>query len=205
MKIVFYFSPMSSATRVHWALEELGVQYERQRVNLSAGEQRRPEFLALNPNGKVPLLVVEGQPIFESLAQLLYLAETYGVDQGLYPKHGPARTEALKWMCWGSVSLYEAMMRLMRNTSDRFPAEQRNDQAGAAARKDLADLFGILDRHLADKAYLLGSEFSLADVALATWPPYLGRLGVDLTAFKHIHAWVGRCMSRPALGRVLAG
>jgi glutathione S-transferase len=80
MGIVFYYTPMSSATRVHWALEELGVPYDKVKIDLAKGEQKKPEFLKLNPNGKVPLLVVDGQPVFESLAMLLYLGDTYGVD-----------------------------------------------------------------------------------------------------------------------------
>src|SRR6266516_4392854 len=79
MGIVFYYTPMSSATRVLWALEELGVPFDKVKVDLSKGEQRQPEFLKLNPNGKVPTMVIDGQPVFESLAMLLHLGETYGV------------------------------------------------------------------------------------------------------------------------------
>src|SRR5262245_42256389 len=121
MSMTFYFKPMSSATRVHWALEELGVPYERVKLALD-GDQRKPEFLALNPNGKVPLLVVDGVPIFESLAQLLYLGETYGVDKDLFPKPGVARAEAFKWMCWASVSVHDAIVRVIKN-GERVPED----------------------------------------------------------------------------------
>ena len=92
MSLTFYYTPMSSATRVHWALEELGVPYEKVKMDLAAGDQRKPEYLALNPNGKVPLLVGDGTPIFESLAILLHLGETYGVEKGLFPAPGLERT-----------------------------------------------------------------------------------------------------------------
>ena len=80
MSLVYYYSPMSSAVRVTWAIEELDVVCERVLVDFRKGETKTPDFLKLNPNGKVPLLIVDGHPIFESLAILVYLGETYGVS-----------------------------------------------------------------------------------------------------------------------------
>jgi glutathione S-transferase len=205
MGIVFYYTPMSSATRVQWALEELGLPYDRVRVDLASGEQRKPEFLKLNPNGKVPVMVVDGQPVFESLAMLLYLAETYGVDKRLFPAPGAERLEAFKWMAWGSVSFTEVMMRLLRNTSDRFPAEQRNAAAAEAARTELGKLLHILDDHLASRQFLLGDSFTLADCAVAANAGFVARLGVDLAPHQHLGGWIGRCSSRPAFGRAMQG
>src|SRR4051812_47245200 len=155
MSLKFYYTPMSSATRIHWALEELGVSYDKIKVDLAAGDQRKPEYLALNPNGKVPLLVVDDAPIFESLAIVLYLGETYGVEKGLFPELGPARAEAFKWLAWAGVTLTDALTRVIRNSSDRFPEEQRNAKAGEQAKKDLADLWAMLDRELEGKEYLV--------------------------------------------------
>jgi len=205
MGIVFYYTPMSSATRVHWALEELGVPYEKVKVDLSAGEQRKPEFLKINPNGKVPAMVIDGQPVFESLAMLLHLGETYGVDRGLFPPPGLQRLEAFKWMTWGSVSFLEAAQRFMRNTSERWPVEQRNAGAAEAARKELNDLVRVLDDTLATRPYLLGEAFSLTDCGVATIVAFVGRIGFDLAPYAHVGAWIGRCMARPALGRAMAG
>jgi glutathione S-transferase len=203
MKLVFYYTPMTSATRVHWALEELGIEYEKVKVDLKAGEQRRPEYLALNPNGKVPLLVVDGKPLFESLAQLLWLGETFGVDKGLYPPPGE-RLAAYQWMAWGSVSLIDAGSRLMRNVDPRWAA-QHSAAAADAARGELADLFRVLDAALATNAYLLGGAFSLVDCAVAAGAGFVARLGFDAAPYAHVGAWLGRCMARPAFGRALAG
>jgi glutathione S-transferase len=204
MSIVFYYAPMTSATRIHWALEELGVPYEKRKLDLSAGDQKKAEYLALNPNGKVPLLVDEGMPIFESLAILIYLGERYGVEKNLFPSANMQRAEALKWMSWGSVTVTEALSRLIRSAGDRFP-EEKNEKNAATAKKDLGELIGILDRHLAGREYVLGGGFSLADVALAAFMPFLGRLGVDFNPFANVNAWVTRCTTRPALGRAMAG
>jgi glutathione S-transferase len=203
MSMTFYYKPMSSATRVHWALEEVGAAYEKVKLNLD-GDQRKPEFLALNPNGKVPLLVVDGKPVFESLAQLLYIGETYGVDKGLFPKPGLDRAEAFKWLAWGSVSIHEVIARILKN-GDRAPEDERSEKARASAQKEAAELFGILDAHLATREYILGADFSICDCALAAYVPFVARLGVDFAACKNVQAWSARCMARPALQRVMQG
>jgi glutathione S-transferase len=203
MSLTFHYTPMTSATRVHWALEELAVPYEKVKVDLAGGEQKKPEYLAKNPNGKVPLLEVDGTPIFESLAMLIYLGEAYGEAKGLFPALGVERAEALKWMVWAGVTLGDAALRILRNTSDRFPADQRNEKAGEAAKKEMTDLWGMVDKALEGKEYLVGGRFSFADLAVAGYMPISMRLGVDAGGLKNVQAWSGRCTSRPALGRVM--
>jgi len=202
MSLTFYYAPMTSATRVHWALEELGVPYEKVKLDLAAGDQKKPEYLAMNPNGKVPLLVVDGVPVFESLAILVYLGETYGVEKGLFPALGTPRAEALKWMAWASVSLGDAITRIIRN-GERFPAEQRNAAAGEQAKKDAHELWGMVDRALEGKEYLVGKGFSFVDLAVGGFVMVTARFGVDLGAYKNVQAWSARCNARPALGRVM--
>jgi glutathione S-transferase len=203
MAMTFYYKPMTSATRVHWALEEIGAPYEKVRLNLD-GDQRTPEYLKLNPNGKVPLLVIDGHAIFESLAQLLVLGETYGVEKGLFPAPGLERAEAFKWMAWVSVSVHDAVVRVIKN-GERAPEDERNPKARAAAIKEIEQHFGILDAHLHGKEYILGRSFSLADCAVAAFASFAGRLGVDLAHVPNVGAWSGRCMARPALGRAMQG
>jgi glutathione S-transferase len=204
MGIVLYYTPMSSATKVQWALEELGIPYDKVKIDLSKGEHRQPQFLALNPNGKVPCMVVDGQPVFESLAMLLYLGETFGVDKGLFPAPGAQRLEAFKWMAWGSVSLAEASLRLMRNTSG--PPDQRSAGAATAARTEITDLVHVLDTSIAGRQFVLGDKFSLVDCALGTMIWVLGqRLHVDLAPYANVGAWTARIMDRPALARAMAG
>jgi glutathione S-transferase len=203
MSLTFYYSPMSSATRIHWALEELGVPYERRKIDLAAGDQKKPEYLALNPNGKVPLLVADGVPVFESLAILLHLGETYGVDKGLFPAPGLERAEAFKWMAWANVTLGDAISRIIRN-SDRYPAEQRNENAREQAKKDLVELWHIVEKALEGKEYLVGGRFTLVDLAVAGFVMVTGRFGADISGLKNVQAWSARCTQRPAMGRVMA-
>jgi glutathione S-transferase len=203
MSLVYYHSPMSSAVRVTWAIEELSVPCERVLVDFRKGETKAPEFLELNPNGKVPLLVIDGHPIFESLAILIHLGETYGVARGIYPAPGVERADCLKWIAWGTASLIEPIQRYVLNTSERVPAEQRNAKAGAVAKADLESMLTILDSALADRSYLVGDRFTLADLAVCGFIPYLGLLRYDVSSHANVKAWSARCLSRPAAQKAL--
>jgi glutathione S-transferase len=200
MSLVFYYSPMSSSVTVHWALEELGVPYEKVKLDLQARDQDKPAYRALNPNGKVPLLVHDGTPIFESVAILLHLGETFGVDRKLFPAAGLARAEVTKWLVWAGVTLGEAVQRHQRNVAERFPADQKNARAAEVAKADVESLFGILDRDLEakKKSWLVGDRFSLADLYVGSFVEYLGMLGFDSKPWPNLDAWCKRCTSRPA-------
>lgn len=112
MSLTFYYAPMSTASVTEGVLAELGVPCERVKLDIGAGDTRKPHFLEVNPNGRVPAIVHDGTPIWESAAITMYLGETFGEDAGLYPAPGPKRGEAMKWITWGNVALAEAGGRL---------------------------------------------------------------------------------------------
>jgi glutathione S-transferase len=201
MSITYYYAPMSTAVRTTWAIEELGVPCERQKVDVQKKETKTAAFLKLNPNGVVPLLVVDGTPIFESTAILLYLGETYGVDKGLYPPPGLKRAETLKWVIWANVGFFDPMNRWARNTAGYIPAEQHNAKAAAAAKTDLDGAMQILDNALAGKNYLVDDKFSLADLAVSSYLGWLKYMGYDYSSFKNLKAWGDQCLGRPAAVR----
>jgi glutathione S-transferase len=203
MSLVFYYAPFSSATMSHWALEELGIPYEKVKLDLKNGESHKPEFLALNPNGKVPTIVHDGTAIFETVAIVAYLGETFGVDKGLYPPPGPRRGEALKWIVWANVSVGEALARFQRNTVDRIPEEQRNAKAAEVAKADVEKLLGILDGALQGKSFLVGDSFSLADLHVAAYVSYVGMCGFDSKPWPALDAWLKSATSRPLFGKVM--
>lgn len=200
MSITFYYAPQSSATRVHWALEELGLAYEKVRVDLRAGQQKSPDFLAVNPNGKVPALVVDGTPMFESLAIILYLAERWGIEKNLWPRVGTTEhAEALTWSVWGTVAAGGSLWRIFYNTSTWLPAESHNAVQAEMAKQEFAEAMRILDTRLQGREYLVGDHFTLVDVCNASllgWASMMNML--DLAAYPNIAAWLGRCRSRPA-------
>jgi glutathione S-transferase len=202
MTITYYYAPMSTAVRTTWAIEELGVPCERVKVDIQKKETKAEAFLKLNPNGVVPLLVVDGLPIFESTAILIHLGETYGVDKGLYPPPGLKRAEALRWIIWANAGFFDAASRWGRNTSSYIPAEQHNAKAAEVAKNDLGAAMKILDEALAGKSYLVDDEFSLADLAVSSYLGWLTFMGYDYSGFKNVKAWAERCLGRPAAVKV---
>lgn len=204
MSITFYYAPMSSAIIAHWAIEELGLKVEKVKIDLSTKAQKEPAYLELNPNGKVPLLVVDGTPIFETIAILSYLGEVYGVEKGLYPKTPLGRSQAMKWMAWAGVSVGAVLARFANASMDRFPKEQHNAATATAAKAEAHDLLAMLDKHLAGKQYLVDDQFSLADILLAGQCAYLTMFGFDLSQHTHIKPWQDRWTARPAFGKLMS-
>jgi glutathione S-transferase len=202
MSLTFYYSPMSTAVLTNLVLEELAVPCERVTVDLQKGETHTQEFLRVNPNGKVPVLVHDGVAIWESAAITLYLGEIFGVAKGLYPEPGPQRGEAMKWIVWSNVTLGDAFGRFIRNTTDWFPAEQHNAKAAAAAEADTRGCLQILDRALSGRQYLLGG-YTLADAHVNSLVDWLRFMKMDFSDYQHLNAWTQRCAARPAYGRVM--
>jgi len=198
VSITYYYAPMSTAVRTTWAIEELGVPCERVKVDFQKKETKTPAFLALNPNGVVPLLVVDGTPIFESTAILLYLGETFGAEKGLYPPPGLKRAETLKWIIWANVGFFDPMSRWVRNTASYIPADQHNAKAAEVAKNDLGGAMQILGKTLTGKSYLVDDTFSLADLAVSSYFGWLRFLGYEDSSYPNVKAWVDRCLARPA-------
>ena len=198
LKMTYYYAPMSTAVRTTWAIEELGVPCERVKVDIQNKETKSEKFLKLNPNGVVPLLVVEGTPIFESTAILLYLAETFGVDKGLYAPPGLERAEIVKWMVWANVGFFEPLHRWAYNTASYIPAERQNAKAAESAKQDLDGVMKILDHALAGKSYLVKDRFTFADLSVSSYLGWLKFMGYDYSPFKEVSAWAERCLGRPA-------
>jgi len=197
MSLTFFYSPHSTAVATHWVLEEIGVPYEKVRIDLAKRDQNKPEFRALNPNGKVPVLVHDGTPIFESAAIALYLGELYGDKNRVYPEPGPRRGEAMKWIVWTNVSVAASLAMYLETQGDRVPREQHNEKLAAQAKEEAERLFGILDAHLATRTWLVGDQFTIADAHLASFVGYAGMIGFDIKRFKNVDAWLARGTKRP--------
>jgi glutathione S-transferase len=197
MSLVFFHAPNSTAVITHWVLEELGVPYEKVNVDLKARDQDKPAFRALNPNGKVPTIVHDDIPVFESAAITLHLGETFGVPRNLFPPPGTERARAMSWIVWCNVSIGEAVQRLQHASASYVPADQHNAKAAEAARADIERLVGILDAQLAKRPYLLGESFSLVDAHVGSLTAWLGMLGFDQARWTHLDAWMKRITARP--------
>ena len=196
MSLTLYWHPMSSATPVACALAELGVPHDRVKVDIHKGEQRHPDYLALNPNGKVPTLTVDGAPMFEALAMQLVLAERHGVERGLWPQPGtPEQLQAFSWCTWSYVTYGAQVARRQAAIDQGTP----DDAHGHAALDAMDSLLALLDQRLARQPWMLGDAYSMVDVCVGSVVGYSAYLGAPLGKHPHAAAWLGRVQARPAM------
>lgn len=201
MSLIFYRAPMSTASVTELVLAELGVPCETVTLDLRKGDTKKPEFMKLNPNAVVPVIVHDGVPIWESSAITMYLGEVFGVEKKLYPAPGPRRGEAMKWIAWTNVTFGDAVFRFARNTMPWAPAEQQNAKAGEAGKQDIARCLGIVDEALAGKQFLLG-DYTLADAHLSAFLSWVRGMKLDFSPYQQLNAWSERCSTRPAWAKL---
>jgi glutathione S-transferase len=195
-KIVLYWHPMSSATPVACALAELGVPHERVKVDITTGAQREPAYLAMNPNGKVPTLTVDGAPMFEALAIGMWLGQTYGVTSGLWPAEGTRENlQARAWSTWAYVSYGAQLMRLQAANDLGTP----DDAHGTAARKALDGLLALLDDRLSRHPWMLGEAYTLVDLIVASVIGYSAYIGAPVASHPTTQAWLQKVQARPSM------
>jgi glutathione S-transferase len=195
---VFFGSPDSSATRTHWMLEEVGVPYDYQVIDLGQPRAQRPAaFRAASPSGKVPALIDGDVRLFESMAINLYLAERYRPELG--PRDSGERGEILQWCFWVAMNVHPLLIAVLYHTA-LLPEGQRRPEEAEQNRGWSADYFTALDRALAGREWLVGGRFTLADVNVGSVVEQADNLGVDLGP--NIRAWMKRFRSRPAYQRV---
>jgi GST-like protein len=180
-------------------LEEMGVPYTPRWVDLTRGEQLKPEFLAINPNHKIPAIVDHdaGVTVFESGAIAIYLAEKTGK---LLAPSGPERYVALEWVFFnvgGTGPMIGQLGHFVKFAPEKVP------YAIDRYRKETERLLGVLDGRLGEVPYLAGA-FSIADLMNVTWARAAGTLGVDLAPYPNVARWLGEIEARPAVARALA-
>lgn len=181
------------------ALEEFGLPYQTHWVNITKGEQTRPEYLAINPNNKIPAIVDGEIKVFESGAVLTYLAEKTGK---FLAKDGPERYAALEWVFFNIGNTGPMLGQL--GFFKKF-APEKIPLAIERYTKEAERLFGVLDRRLAEVPYLAGAEYTIADMINVTWVS-AGRsfLGLSFDAYPHLVKWIEAVEARPAVARALA-
>jgi len=199
--IHFYGSSMSSASRSHWMLEEVGVPYEYHRLNIRGGDTRKPEFLAISPGGKVPCLRDGELTLVESMAINFYLAEKYGKD--LVPSAVGDRARAYEWSFWAISNVQPLLLTILLNAMI-LPENERDPKAIERSRPQITPYLEVLDRALTAKEHLLGGGFTVADLNAASVLQLAPMVGVDLAPHRNVTAWLNRIAARPALGRSMA-
>ena len=164
MMKLYGFGPTRSL-RAQWGLKELGLEFEFIPVNLQAGEHKRPEFLALNPAGKVPVLVDGDLVLTESAAIVLYLAEKYP-EKKLMPTRLEQRAQVYRWVMFAMTELEQPLWRMAKHRF-LYPENKRLPQDIDLAREDFTAMAAVLDRHMAGRQYIVGDHITAADCVTA--------------------------------------
>jgi glutathione S-transferase len=186
----------SRAARVLWMAKELGLDYEHVKVDFAAGETHEPAYLALNPNGHVPVIDDQGFILWESMAINLYLAKKYNTD-GLYPSRLADEARAWQWSFWGMTEVERPVLTAMMNRAV-YPEDKRDSAAADAAEKTLAPPLGVLDSVLGRTPYLVGDHFTVADLNVASILAWARPAQIDMSAFPKVAEWLRICAERPA-------
>jgi GST-like protein len=181
------------------ALEELALPYRTHWVDITKGEQQKPEYVAINPNSKVPAIVDDGVRVFESGAVLIYLAEQAGK---LLPTSGQARADTLAWTFFNIGNTGPILGQL--GFFSKF-AKEKVPMAIERYTKETERLLKVLDTRLGQTKYLAGAEFSIADIINFTWAN-AGRtfLGLDFAPYPNLVRWLDELAARPAFVKALA-
>jgi glutathione S-transferase len=199
-RLRIYGVARTRAFRALWVAAELGLDYQHLPIEIGEAGARAPEFLALNPNGRLPFIVDDGFVLFESLAITLYLAKKYSHGH-LYPDSVQDEAKAWQWSFW-AISEVDRGVNIWSLHAVRLPAAERDVQKRDEALAVLAAPFRVLDAAVAQQPYLLGNEFTVADLNVAA---VISRaVDVDLAAAPNLKAWLMRCLDRPAARAVLA-
>jgi GSH-dependent disulfide-bond oxidoreductase len=195
--IELYTAPTPNGRKISIALEEMALPYRVHALNLAAGEQKSPEYLAINPNGRIPTIVDRRAgdfAVFESGAILVWLAETSGQ---FLPAERKARSVVLQWLFFQVGGI--GPMQGQSNVFYRY-AEDKIPWAIGRYRREVRRLFEVCDRRLADHAYL-GGEYSIADMAAWPWIATHEWSGVEVDGLEHLQRWLGAVGARPAVQR----
>ncbi|SFI62819.1 glutathione S-transferase [Phyllobacterium sp. CL33Tsu] len=209
-RLQLYSFPTPNGVKVSIALEELGLPYEPHAVNIGKNESWTPEFLSLNPNGKIPAIIDPDGPggkplgLFESGAILLYLAEKTGK---LIPADPSLRYETIQWVffqmaaigpMFGQVGFFHKFAG--REIEDKRPLQRYVDESKR--------LLGVIETRLSGREWIMGDEYSIADISMLGWVRnlvgfYGAREIVDFDGLKYVPGWLERGLARPAVQRGL--
>ena len=209
--IQLYSLPTPNGVKVSIALEELDLPYEPHLISFGTNDQKSPEFLSLNPNGRIPAIIdpngPDGKPLglFESGAILVYLAEKTGK---LIPSDAAARYETLEWVFFqmaGVGPMFGQFGHFFKFAADKvannsYPVERYRDEAKR--------LLSVLEARLQGREWIMGDEYTIADITTFPWVRgvdvfYGGREVLELESFPAVMAWLDRALARPASQRGL--
>jgi glutathione S-transferase len=197
-----YYARMTRAGRPRWMLEEVGAPYELVRLDLSKGDHKKPEYMKIHPHGAVPALVDGDLALFESAAICAYLADKFPEKRLAPPVGTPERGLYSQWIVYAMATMEPPVLKVFLNT--RFlPEEKRSPAAVEEGKTQWQQVGRTLEAALAGKSYLVGDQFTAADLVVASiagWSQFLGLL----EGFPKLAEYVARLAERPAFQRANA-
>jgi glutathione S-transferase len=202
MAIKLYYAPGACSLASHVAIEETGVPYETQKMNLAEGDQRKPEYLRLNPRGRVPTLVVDGQILTENVGILTYFGGGYP-DAGLWPKKTWDQAKLMSTLAWLSNSVHPAYAHIVR--AERYATgEAAKEDVKAKARASFEGYLAEIDKLLEGQKWAIANQYTVADPYLLVFYRWANRQKLPVQSLKSYTALAQRVMARPAVQRVMA-
>ncbi len=199
-KPTVYGTAQSRALRAVWGIEEVGIDYDHVPTHFFE-DSKTPEYLAINPNGRIPALVDGDVVLFESMAINLYLAKSYGGS--LYPDNAPDEARAWQWSVW-AISEIEPLQMQVVIQKFFVPEADRDQTVVDGAIESLQRPLKVLDAHLSKQDYLLGADFSVADINVVGVMLLFGMGDIGVSEHKNVQRWMDACYARPALARAQA-
>ncbi len=197
-----YGFPMSpNSRRAQLTLEELGLPYEYVTVDLMTGAQKAPEYLAVNPFGRVPTLVDGDFTLWESHAILEYLVAKHP-ESGLGPKTPAERGDISRWMFLNSAHFGPSNAAIFAHTI-RLPEDQRIPKLAENGKVEGHRILGVMNAALEGKTFLVGERLTIADLSIAPAVMFAPMLGFDLSAYPNVAAWIERLKARPAFKKAM--
>ena len=190
---VYGFAP-TRTIRVAWTLQEIGVPFEYVTVDLTKGENRRPELLSLNPAGKLPVLVDGDLVLTESVAIVVYLAEKYP-EARLLPKNLADRAQAMRWLLFAATELEQPLWRIAHHTTI-LPPDRRVPADIPLAQADFRKMAAVLEEHMTGRTFLVGEDVTVADFVMAYTLDW-GNEAKLLDRSPNLRAYLERMYARP--------
>lgn len=188
------------AFRALWIAMELGIDYEHLPIEIGDTGAKTPEFLKLNPNGRLPVIADGDFVLFESLAITMYLAKKHA-DGTLYPGTLEGEARCWQWTMWALTEV-DRGVNIWSLHAVRLPPEERDAAKREEALKVIAKPFAVLDAALAQQPYLVGDDFTVADLNVVA---VISRaVDMDLSATPNLKSWLTRCLERPAARQAMA-
>jgi glutathione S-transferase len=194
-KITFYHNPVSRGRIVHWMLEEVAAPYEVKLLSFEKGEHKKPDYLAINPMGKIPAIVHRGVVVTECAAICAYLADAFPASRLAPALEEPARGTYYRWLFFGAGCAEPAVV-------DKIFARPPPERKGAIGYGTYEDAIDTIEKALSPGPFILGNQFSAADVYIASQIAW-GIMAKGIDPRPSFEKYVARCTERPAFQRAL--